>query len=89
MFTHLYPSELLGQADAFTLLIREFHVELVEMGHTHYNELANDGQTIYAATRSTGQIEEGPPGFSLAALDGDVVSWKFKEHGPWPSWRSR
>lgn len=84
VFTHLYPSELLTQADAFTRLIREFRVELVEMGHTHYNELANDGQTIYATTRSTGQIEEGPPGFSLTLIDDDVVSWKFKEHGPWP-----
>jgi Icc protein len=84
VFTHLYPSELLTQAGAFTRLIREFPVELVEMGHTHYNELANDGHTIYAVTRSTGQIEEGPPGFSLTAIDGDVVSWKFKERGPWP-----
>ena len=54
------------------------------MGHTHYNELANDGTTIYAATRSTGQIEEGPPGFSITTIDEDVVSWKFKERGPWP-----
>jgi Icc protein len=84
VFTHLYPSELLTQAGAFTRLIREFQVELVEMGHTHYNELANDGGTIYAATRSTGQTEEGPPGFSVTVLDGDVVSWKFKERGPWP-----
>jgi 3',5'-cyclic-AMP phosphodiesterase len=84
VFTHLYPSELLTQAGAFTRLIREFQVELVEMGHTHYNELANDGHTIYATTRSTGQIEEGPPGFSITAIDGDVVSWKFKERKVWP-----
>ncbi len=84
VFTHLYPSELVTQAEPFTRLIRQFEVELVEMGHTHYNELANDGKTIYAATRSTGQIEEGPPGFSITIVDGDVVSWKFKERGPWP-----
>jgi hypothetical protein len=84
VFTHLYPSELLSQGKRFSGLIREFEVELVEMGHTHYNELANDGRTIYAATRSTGQIEEGPPGFSITAIDDDVVSWRFKERGPWP-----
>lgn len=84
VFTHLYPSELRTQANAIRSLIRDFNIELVEMGHTHYNELANDGRTIYAATRSTGQIEEGPPGFSLTTIDGDVVSWKFKERGPWP-----
>jgi len=60
-------------------------VRLVEMGHTHYNELANDGRTVYAATRSTGQIEEGPVGYAVAALDGGVVSWRFKELSrPWP-----
>lgn len=55
------------------------------MGHTHYNELGNDGRTIYAATRSTAQIEEGPPGFSVAALDDGAASWRFKPLGtPWP-----
>lgn len=38
--------------------------------------LANDGRTVYAATRSTGQIEEGPAGFSVTTLDDGVVSWK-------------
>ena len=64
-FTHLYPAELETCAEAVSGLIRDFGVELVEMGHTHYNEIANDGHTIYAATRSTGQIEEGPPGVPL------------------------
>jgi 3',5'-cyclic-AMP phosphodiesterase len=54
------------------------------MGHTHYNEIANDGRTLYAATRSTGQIEEGPVGFSLTNLDRTVVSWKFNPMGNWP-----
>jgi len=84
VFTHLYPSELKSQGKRFSQFIREFEVPLVEMGHTHYNELANDGRTLYAATRSTGQIEEGPPGFSITVIDEDVVSWKFKERGGWP-----
>ena len=84
VFTHLYPLELVTQGSAFADLIRRFDVELVIMGHTHYNELANDGHTIYSTTRSTGQIEEGPPGFSITAVDRDVVSWKFKERGSWP-----
>jgi hypothetical protein len=37
-------------------LLHEHHLLLVEMGHTHYNEIANDGRVLYAATRSTGQI---------------------------------
>ena len=54
------------------------------MGHTHYNEIAHDGYAIYTATRSTGQIEEGPVGFSVTNLDHGVVSWCFKPLGNWP-----
>jgi 3',5'-cyclic-AMP phosphodiesterase len=66
VFMHACPSEHEEAAELATLF-RERGVSLVEMGHTHYNELANltnDGRTVYAATRSTGQIEEGPAGFS-------------------------
>jgi Icc protein len=84
VFLHAYPSEHGDDAGELRELIRERGVLLVEMGHTHYNELGNDGRTIYAATRSTGQIEEGPAGFSVTTLDDGVVSWKFKPMGEWP-----
>ena len=77
---HSYPADLKGdrETDALNRMIGDHDVALVDMGHTHYNELANDGRTIFAATRSTGQIEEGPVGYSIATLDGGVVSWRFK-----------
>ncbi len=77
---HSYPDDLKGEGEteAFNGLIEAHDVALVDMGHTHYNELANDGRTIFAATRSTGQIEEGPVGYSVATLDNGVVSWRFK-----------
>jgi hypothetical protein len=80
VFAHAYPADLAERAEAaaFHALLRQHRVLVLDMGHTHYNELANDGCTIYAATRSTGQIEEGPVGFSVLALDHDVVSWRFK-----------
>lgn len=87
LFMHSYPSDLKGEGEASQVadLIHRGPVRLVEMGHTHYNELANDGRTVYAAARSTGQIEEGPVGYAVAALDGGVVSWRFKELArPWP-----
>jgi 3',5'-cyclic-AMP phosphodiesterase len=65
-------------------LIKRYSVRLVDMGHTHYNEIANDGHTLYTATRSTGQIEEGSVGFSVTNLDHDVVSWRFRPLGEWP-----
>jgi 3',5'-cyclic-AMP phosphodiesterase len=84
LFMHTYPSELGESTSTVQALIRQHRVPMVDMGHTHYNEIANDGRTIYAATRSTGQIEEGPVGFSVANLDGSVVSWKFAPLGEWP-----
>ncbi|MDP9080323.1 MAG: metallophosphoesterase [Bacteroidota bacterium] len=80
IFVHAYPDDLKNESEkiAFNRLITENEVALVDMGHTHYNELANDGDTIFSATRSTGQIEEGPVGYSLISIDNGVVSWRFK-----------
>lgn len=80
VFTHTYPDDLQGEGEteAMNRLLAAHDVALVDMGHTHYNELSNDGRTIFAATRSTGQIEEGPVGYSIATLDGGVVSWRFR-----------
>jgi Icc protein len=84
VFMHAYPSEHGDSSRELHESFRRNNVVLVEMGHTHYNELACDGRTIYATTRSTGQIEEGPAGFSVTSLDDDIVSWKFKPIGKWP-----
>jgi predicted phosphodiesterase len=85
VFMHAYPADLKSDREALCQLFAEHEVAFVDMGHTHYNELANDGTTIYATTRSTGQIEEGPIGFSLVSLNGGVVSWRFKPlASPWP-----
>ena len=85
LLLHCYPSDLKQGREDVIRIIREHGVKLVEMGHTHYNELSHDGQTIYAATRSTGQIEEGPVGFSITNLDDGVVSWRFVELGKLPA----
>jgi Icc protein len=87
VFAHAYPADLAdaGETKAFHKLLQDYRVLVLDMGHTHYNELANDGKTIYASTRSTGQIEEGPAGFSIVAVDNGVVSWRFKPlDQPWP-----
>ena len=82
---HAYPADLGEEATTLTRLIDDSSTALVVMGHTHYNEISHDGRTIYAATRSTGQIEEGPVGFSIAAVDRGVVSWRFKTlDSAWP-----
>ena len=84
LLLHCYPSDLkVGRAELMRL-VRDYDVRLIDMGHTHYNEISNDGQTLYTATRSTGQTEEGPVGYSVTNLDGNVVSWRFIELGKLP-----
>jgi predicted phosphodiesterase len=85
VFMHTYPADLKAGDARLNRLLAARHVLCVDMGHTHYNELANDGRTIFMATRSTGQIEEGPVGFSVAAVDQGSVSWRFKPlEAAWP-----
>ncbi|MCJ2048198.1 metallophosphoesterase family protein [Methylobacterium sp. J-070] len=80
VFIHTYPDDLRGHEEKAALagLIRGHAVRLVEMGHTHYNELAHDGRTLYASARSVGQNEDGSVGYAVAAIDGAVTSWCFK-----------
>ena len=85
VFMHAYPADLSEEAEEVSALLDHGNAVLVAMGHTHYNEIANDGRTIYAATRSTGQIEEGPVGFAFGVVDRGIVSWRFKPlASPWP-----
>jgi 3',5'-cyclic-AMP phosphodiesterase len=85
VFMHGYPADLGKEGAELAIMLDESPVALVSMGHTHYNEISNDGRTIYAATRSTGQIEEGEVGFAFAAIDRGAVSWRFKPlQSSWP-----
>lgn len=84
LFLHSFPEAVAASKQDFLNLIKENRVLLVEVGHTHFNAVSNDGHSLYAATRSTGQVKEGPVGFSITNLDNGIVSWKFKAIGDWP-----
>jgi 3',5'-cyclic-AMP phosphodiesterase len=84
LLLHCYPSDLKVGASELMEVVRNLGVCLIDMGHTHYNEIANDGKTLYSATRSTGQIEEGPVGYSIINIDSNIVSWRFVELGKLP-----
>jgi 3',5'-cyclic-AMP phosphodiesterase len=84
LLLHCYPSDLKTGGGELMEVLRNFDVRLIDMGHTHYNEIANDGRTLYSATRSIGQLEEGPVGYSVTSIDDDVVSWRFIELGKLP-----
>ena len=80
VFMHAYPDDLRVLEERLDVagLIWGTGVRLVEMGHTHYNELAHDGRTLYAAARSVGQNEDGSVGYAVVAIDGPVTSWRFR-----------
>lgn len=87
VFMHGYPGDLAADGDLIAQSFADARVAFVDTGHTHYNELLNDGRVIYGATRSTGEIEEGGgrPGFTLVTMHGRIPSWRFKETGgQWP-----
>jgi Icc protein len=84
LLLHCYPSDLKVGGGELIEALSNFGVRLIDMGHTHYNEITNDGRALYSATRSIGQIEEGPVGYSVTNIDGDVVSWRFVELGKLP-----
>jgi Icc protein len=84
LLLHCYPSDLKAGGGELMEALRNFDVRLIDIGHTHYNEIANDGRTLYSATRSTGQMEEGPVGYSVTNIDGYLVSWRFVELGKLP-----
>ncbi len=77
LLLHCYPGDLKRGRAELQRLVSTHKPLLIDMGHTHYNEISNDGATLYSATRSTGQIEEGDAGYSVISIDGDHVSWRF------------
>lgn len=81
---HPYFLTELPDATDFQSLVQQSAVLMVDSGHTHTNDLANDGRIVYSATRSTGQDTEGPVGVSVVTVDQGTVSWKFAPLGAFP-----
>ncbi len=87
VFMHAYPGDLAADGDTIARQFIDGEVAFVDTGHTHYNELLNDGRMLYGATRSTAQIEEdgGAPGFTIVCVQDRVVSWRFRRlDAAWP-----
>jgi 3',5'-cyclic-AMP phosphodiesterase len=51
LLLHCYPSDLKVGGRELMEVVRNLDVRLIDMGHTHYNEIANDGRS----TRPPGQ----------------------------------
>lgn len=87
-FLHAYPGDLAADGADVARVIADTGIAFVDTGHTHYNELLNDGRTVYGAARSTAQIEEdgGSAGLATVCVHDGVPSWRFRAlPTPWPA----
>ncbi|WP_419728749.1 metallophosphoesterase family protein [Lichenicola sp.] len=78
LFMHAFAADLRDAADELAALFAQHRVVAVSTGHTHYNEILNDGHAISVAVRSTGQVEEGPVGFAVTVVEAGAVAWRFR-----------
>ncbi len=90
VFQHNYPYQIWEDfqgpgIDAWREVVQSRRISAIVCGHTHYWQVANDGRNVCVATRSIGDPEGGPPGFTLLYVrDGDLAMrfWSVEDQGP-------
>jgi hypothetical protein len=90
MFQHHYPfkvyEEFAGPGiDTWREIVQTQRITAIFSGHTHYGQIANDGRNVAITTRSIGDPEGGPPGYTIAYLRGDDLAVTYRsveDRGP-------
>src|SRR5579883_569309 len=90
IFQHNYPYQIWEDfagpgIDAWRAIVQTRRVEAMVCGHTHYGQIANDGRNVAIATRSIGDPEGGPPGYTLLHFRGDDLAARYRsvdDRGP-------
>jgi len=90
LFQHNYPYQVWEDFDGpgideWRAIVQTRRVEAIVCGHTHYRQVANDGRNVVIATRSIGDPEGGPPGYTLLCVRGDDLAATFRsveDRGP-------
>lgn len=90
LFQHNYPYQIWEDfagpgIDDWREIVQTRRIHAIICGHTHYWQQANDGRNVYVATRSIGDPEGGPPGYTIAHFDREDFTVRFRsanEHGP-------
>lgn len=83
VFQHHYPFKVWEQFDgpgieAWREVVQIRRVTAIFTGHTHYGQIANDGRNVAITTRSIGDPEGGPPGFTVAYLHGNDLALTYR-----------
>lgn len=90
VFQHNYPYQIWKSfagpgIDRWRAVVQTRRIAAIVSGHTHYLQVANDGRNVCVATRSIGDPEGGPPGYTLLYFKGDdfALTYRaFDEPGP-------
>jgi predicted phosphodiesterase len=90
VFQHNYPYQIWEDfagpgIDDWRAIVQTRRVHAIVTGHTHYWQVANDGRNAVVATRSVGDPEGGPPGYTIAVFHGEdfaVTYRSVEDRGP-------
>lgn len=90
IFQHNYPYQIWEDysgpgIDTWREVVQTRRIHAIITGHTHYWQKANDGRNAVVTTRSIGDPEGGPAGYTLAVFDGEDVAVAFRsieDRGP-------
>ncbi len=90
IFQHNFPYQIWETFDGpgiddWRAIVQTRRITAIVCGHTHYGQVVNDGRNACVATRSIGDPEGGPAGYTLAVLRGDDLAIAFRsieDQGP-------
>ncbi|HEV7226294.1 MAG TPA: metallophosphoesterase [Pirellulales bacterium] len=90
VFQHHYPFKVYEQFDGPGIddwrgIVRSARIGAIFAGHTHYGQIANDGRNVAIATRSIGDPEGGPPGYTVGYVQGEDLAVAYRsieDRGP-------
>jgi hypothetical protein len=90
LFQHNYPYQIWEDfsgpgIDDWREIVQTRRIAAVFTGHTHYGQVANDGRNVFVTSRSIGDPEGGPPGYTIAHLEGEDLAVTYRtieETGP-------
>ncbi len=83
IFQHNYPYQIWEDfagpgIDDWRAIVQTRRIAAIICGHTHYGQVANDGRNVVVATRSIGDPEGGPPGYTLGYLLGEDFAVTYR-----------
>jgi 3',5'-cyclic-AMP phosphodiesterase len=83
LFQHNYPYQIWEDfsgpgIDDWREIVQTRPIAAVFTGHTHYGQVANDGRNVFITSRSIGDPEGGPPGYTVAHLEGEDLAVTYR-----------